>query len=126
MPYSYVTPQPRAAAARPPHSTIVDEARHVLRLAVETFHAAWADDTRYRESLAESLAHLCRTAKQLQASPEQLIIAIKEARAALPDIRRPLGEDEEDVFGLVITVCIEQYFADSAPAMRRSMTTDAR
>jgi hypothetical protein len=116
MPYSYATPPPQAAAARPPHAAIVAEARHVLRVAVEIFHAAGANGSGCREALAEPLAGLCRTAKGRKASPEQLIIAIKEARAALPDLRRSLGENEENVLALVITVCIEQYFASRVPA----------
>lgn len=114
MPYSYITPAPRAAAARPPHPTLIAEVRQVLGELLRTARAACADGAGYREAFVAPLADLCETAKQGGVSAEQLIIAIKQARATLPDIRRWLGDDEEDVLATVVTVCIEQYFADRA------------
>ncbi|MFL5607941.1 MAG: hypothetical protein ACJ8AD_15930 [Gemmatimonadaceae bacterium] len=56
---------------------------------------------------------LCDEARARQLPIERVIVAVKHAWSRLPVRRTQLGDVSTDVLSSVISVCIEQYFADS-------------
>ncbi|MFL5605332.1 MAG: hypothetical protein ACJ8AD_02680 [Gemmatimonadaceae bacterium] len=119
MPYTYATPPSQPAIPRPPDPAIVAEARRVLREALETIHNS-GDRASYNAALTMPLARLCEETKRRELRAEQLIIAIKHAWATLPDARWWLRDADGELLSIVITVCIEQFFADNERARSRA------
>ena len=118
MPYTYATPAAQPAAIRPPDDAMVADAAQMLRAVAAARPDGGADRTAYRLFLVRPLARLCQQAKRRRIPVERLIIAIKHARATLPETRRWLVDAEEDGFADIITVCIEQYFAAAEHPLR--------
>ena len=64
-------------------------------------------------SLREQMTNLCREARHNQIPIEQLLVCIKRAWRTVPHARIALGEYGEDVLTSLVTICIEEYFADA-------------
>ena len=65
------------------------------------------------EVFGPSMATLCVDARARQLPIERVIVAVKVAWSRLPERRIQLGDVSTDVLSSAISVCIEQYFADS-------------
>ena len=57
------------------------------------------------------VADLCKSAKQAGWSPEQLVVAVKNACNDSPEIREMTTTSERDAFlGRLVTACIKEFF----------------
>ena len=114
MRFTYATPPP--FKLEPIDDALVREARRLL-IDVVTCCPVSAMLDRDARSIAfvAPMAKLCVDARLLKLPIERLIITIKQAWASLGDARLQLGEAAPDILASAISVCIEQYFADSAP-----------
>jgi len=79
-------------------------------------HAVFA--ARFRNLVAaegaEPIRRLCELARARDLRVEQLLIMIKESWQALPEARRLLRQDAEDILARVITASIEEYYHSSS------------
>jgi hypothetical protein len=111
MPYTYATPPAQPAVPHPPDPEILAEARRVLREALATI-ARGSDRAVCHAALRAPLARLCEETKRRELRAEQLIIAVKDAWATLPDARWWRRDADDELLSIIITVCIEQFFLD--------------
>lgn len=106
FPYSDLPPKVDDALLR--------KARELLREVVSQSSVPIMTDRDGRsEVFAAPMATLCAEARLMHLPIERLIIAIKRAWTTLPDVRTRLGDSATDVLSSAISVCIEQYFAES-------------
>jgi hypothetical protein len=59
------------------------------------------------------MTQLCSIGKSRHLPIEQILVALKQAWAAIPEVRAQFGERNAEVLSMVVSVCIERYFADS-------------
>ncbi len=112
------TPLPeRRAYADPP--TITGSTRlmshataSAIRHALRALGNERVEDARLRRAAAAA----CEDARTAGLRVEQMLVAIKEDWAAHPEVcRLPHGRTRSDVTNRFITLCIRQYYADTAP-----------
>jgi hypothetical protein len=116
MRFSHATP-PAFPRATPPHlidETLVLRARDLLADVVGRHPVSDMVDKETRSDVfGVSMARLCAEAQLRHLPVERLIVAIKVAWTKLPERRIHLGDAAADVLSSAVSVCIEQYFADS-------------
>jgi hypothetical protein len=93
---------------------LVRQAHELLEATVNRYPVALMMDKRLRNSVfGPPMATLCADARSRHLPIERVIVAIKLAWSGLPERRLQLDDVSTDVLSSVISVCIEQYFADS-------------
>jgi hypothetical protein len=116
MRFSHATPPafPIHAPPRPIDETLVERARDLLADAVNRYPVPTMVDRDTRSGVfGAPMARLSADARLRHLPVEQLIVAIKLAWTRLPELRIQLGDVATDVLSAAVSVCIEQYFADS-------------
>jgi hypothetical protein len=116
MRFSHVTPPafPIDALSRLVDEALVRKAHELLADVVTRHPVAVMMDKELRGAVfGAPMATLCAEARERHLSIERVIIALKLAWTRLPERRTQLGDVSTDVLSSVISVCIEQYFADS-------------
>jgi hypothetical protein len=122
MRFSHVTPASFPIDALPGliDQALVRRAHELLENVVNRYPVAVMTEKATRgDVFGPSMTTLCAEARARQLPIERVIIAIKLAWASLPERRTQLGDVSTDVLSSVISVCIEQYFADSERLRRR-------
>jgi hypothetical protein len=116
MRFSHATP-PAFPIATPPHvidETLVQRAHEVLADVVGRYPvSAMVDKETRSDVFGVPMAKLCAEARLRHLPVERLIVAIKRAWTKLPERRIQFGDLATDVLSSAVSVCIEQYFADS-------------
>jgi hypothetical protein len=116
MRFSHATP-PAFPRATPPHvidETLVRRAHDLMADVVGRYPvSAMVDKETRSEVFGLPMARLCAEARLRNLPVERLIVAIKLAWQKLPERRLHLGDVATDVLSSAVSVCIEQYFADS-------------
>ena len=111
--------QVRSGFAVPDLAGLVDaalvEEAYALLLDVVNLHpvAVMVDKESRNDAFAAPMAALCARARLQEVPIERLLIAVKMAWAIVPVHRTRLGDVANDVLSSAISVCIEQYFAES-------------
>jgi hypothetical protein len=111
--------QVRSAFAVSDLAALVDaglvEDAYALLLDVVNLHpvAVMVDKDSRNGAFAAPMAALCARARLRKLPIERLLVAVKMAWAILPVHRTRLGNVANDVLSSAISVCIEQYFAES-------------
>jgi hypothetical protein len=97
-------------------AALVEEA-YVLLLDVVSRHpvAVLTDRESRSKAFATPMAMLSARARLRTQPIERLLIAVKLAWAILPEHRTRHGDAASDALSSAISVCIEQYFAESSP-----------
>jgi hypothetical protein len=73
--------------------------------------ASWRTHRTLTPEANAIVADLCRSAKQAGWSPEQLVVAVKNACNDSPEIREMTTTSERDAFlGRLVTACIKEFF----------------
>jgi hypothetical protein len=118
------------SGAAPQARAIVGVATRVAELVSE--RALWAQVERGAVPEAEwraALRAMCDDAHADQVPPEQLLVELKQAVGILCDACAvPHGPTRAEFTNRVVTLCIEEYYAeraDRAPAVRRRDTDDS-
>lgn len=118
------------SGAAPRARAIVGVATRVAELVSE--RALWAQVERGAVPEAEwraALRAMCDDAHADQVPPEQLLVELKQAVGILCDTCAvPHGPTRAEFTNRVVTLCIEEYYADRAdraPAARRRDTDDS-
>ena len=115
-------PRPRVPNPRPDSS---DASPSSIRDALErVLHATEADQQ--PRLLADESRRLSAEARKEGVKPEQLIVAVKQAWADLPEARaRRLTPAHGVILERLISLCITSYYdSDGRPAQTRPATTD--
>ena len=73
--------------------------------------SARKDGSSLTETIRTAAAIICDEAHRMEATPEQLLVSIKELCHALPEYEMIRGARERDAFlSVVVTVAIEEYY----------------
>jgi hypothetical protein len=73
--------------------------------------ARWRTHRTLTPEANEAVAAVCRAAKRAGWSPEQLVVAVKNACHDSTEIREMTTTSERDAFlGRLVTACIKEYF----------------
>ena len=87
-----------------------------LRDAFAHYASRWRDEP---EALVrEALERLCREAHERELGPEQMLIAVKAAWAAVPEVNGLDYDRQRILFDQLFGYCLDAYYAD-APALTR-------
>jgi hypothetical protein len=106
-------------ASRDRYPALAREARTILRAIVDEHSVPTLVSSRsWPPPLRGQLAILCAQAKRDTVPIEQLVVSVKQAWRSLPQQRIRLGDLGGEVLTAVVTVCIEEYFADVEPIYR--------
>ena len=111
--------QVRSAFAFSDRAELVDvalvEEAYVLLLDAVSRHPVvlLADREARRQAFATPMARMSARARLRGLPIERLLIAVKMAWTFLPEHRTRSDDDAKDVLSSAISVCIEQYFAES-------------
>lgn len=80
--------------------------------ALKSALACYADDNDLK-ALQLSLRRLASEAREKAIHAEQLLVVLKDAWFALPQVAQaPQGEEQDRQLQRVVTVCIREYYAD--------------
>jgi hypothetical protein len=100
--------------ARAQDDALVVEATALLRDVVTTRPAdELLDPSRSRAAFADAMWKLCSIGRSRRLPIEQILVALKQGWAAMPEVRSGLGEGQSEVLSAAVSECIEQYFAES-------------
>jgi hypothetical protein len=100
--------------ARAQDDALVAQAATLLRDVVTTHPAAELLDSRSsRAAFKDAMSQLCSIGRNRQLPIEQILVALKQGWAAVPDVRSGFGEVHSEVLSAAVSECIEQYFAES-------------
>jgi hypothetical protein len=64
-------------------------------------------------AISGAMTQLCSIGRSRHLPIEQILVALKQAWATLPEVRAQFGERHAEVLSMVVSACIEQYFVDS-------------
>lgn len=68
---------------------------------------------RSEPDLRRALRTVCAEAHRRHLRAEQLLILFKQAWSSLPEVEQlPRGIERDELLGRIITVCIEEFYAD--------------
>jgi hypothetical protein len=94
-----------------PPDALAPETVEAVRLALEGYSRSPTKEP--ATDVRRALHQLAREARQKDVSPEQLLVVLKGIWYALPEVRIAGGASEQvHVLQRVVTMCIQEYFAD--------------
>lgn len=103
---------PPSARSGIPDSTIAALRELFLRM-IRTESMRADDSMRSGDDVRDALRALCADARRSNVRAEQLVIAIKQGWSSLHQERpRPRVAGPDELLNHVITVCIDEYYAD--------------
>ena len=92
---------------------ISSSAIEALRVALRT--RANADDMFARAPVREAVQLVCAEARVQHYTPERLLVDLKDALRATPEVQQvPRGPERDDLVARVVTLCIDEFFDGTA------------
>jgi hypothetical protein len=97
---------------------ISSSAIEALRLALRT--RASAGNAFAHAPVRTAVRLVCAEARLQHYTPERLLVDLKDALRATPEVQRvPRGPERDDLVARVVTLCIDEFFVGTAPAVVR-------
>lgn len=113
MEYTFTTPRASRASDRPApvDDALIAAVRRVLHDAIGALPLpSNTHPYAHRELFASGVRTLCLDSRRAGVPVEKLIVALKQAWAATPELRIRFGETSSDALTTLVTDCIETYF----------------